>query len=206
MSTKKSQIDQKILDRIRSAYKLASDNELAEFLGVKQNTITTWRRRESFNLDIIIQKCVDLNLNWLFYGDKPIFRREPEDEKYGELTEFVAVDVFERIKKSYEYTSDKQVWEHLGISKKEFIKWRRENTIDWNIVNEKCPDIHPLYLMGKQKSPDMITRKEHQVEEEGGQHTAGKDISKRIKNLNIKVEDKVELLEMLLDIYEQKSK
>lgn len=60
-----------ILDRIKekegfSGY--GSEAELARFLGIRPQTLNTWRGRESLDFDKILQKCKDYDLNWLFTG------------------------------------------------------------------------------------------------------------------------------------------
>ncbi|MEP2445623.1 MAG: helix-turn-helix domain-containing protein [Balneola sp.] len=70
------QIDQKILQRVKEAYSLATDTALADFLGVQQSTVATWKRRDSYNLELIISKCNELNLNWLLYGELPMWKED----------------------------------------------------------------------------------------------------------------------------------
>jgi len=46
------------------------DVELADFLGIAQNTISAWKKRDSMNYDLLFSKCLPYNidLNWLIYG------------------------------------------------------------------------------------------------------------------------------------------
>ena len=57
-----------VLDRIKEAYKLKNNAELARFLGVKPNTISNWYARNSIDYDIIFSKCEGANLDWLING------------------------------------------------------------------------------------------------------------------------------------------
>lgn len=57
-----------VLDRIKEAYKLKSNAELARFLGVKPNTISNWYARNSIDYDIVFSKCEGTNLDWLING------------------------------------------------------------------------------------------------------------------------------------------
>ena len=66
MSVKKTKSS--ILDRIKEAYRLKNNAELARFLGVKPNTISNWYARNSIDYDIIFSKCDDLDLTWLING------------------------------------------------------------------------------------------------------------------------------------------
>jgi uncharacterized protein YcaQ len=68
-SREKSHSVDKILDRIKKAYNIATDAELAEFFNVKANTISAWRRRNSMNFELMFTKCADEDINWLIYGE-----------------------------------------------------------------------------------------------------------------------------------------
>lgn len=61
---------------MKKAYKLRSDTELAEFLGIPQPTLATQKSRNSLNIELIIEKCNDLNTNWLLNGEEPIWKKE----------------------------------------------------------------------------------------------------------------------------------
>ena len=87
MSSKTSHNANILLDRLKVAYNFKSDSQLSKFLGVKPNTISTWRERNSINFKLILAKCDDLNLNWLFTGEGPMFREEERNlqERIQEL-------------------------------------------------------------------------------------------------------------------------
>ena len=55
-----------ILGRIKKAFNLKRDLDLALFLGVDQSTISNWKSRGSLDYDLIISKCKKTDLNWLF--------------------------------------------------------------------------------------------------------------------------------------------
>lgn len=69
-----------ILDRIKEAYSLKSNAKLAAFLGIPPTTLSSWYSRNSFDLDLIYGKCVDIDLNWLLTGEGSMFRKESEKE------------------------------------------------------------------------------------------------------------------------------
>ena len=64
----------KILDRLRSALKLSSDAKMADYLGVKPSTISSWRSRDSLDYDLIFSKCVDMNANWVLFGEGEVYK------------------------------------------------------------------------------------------------------------------------------------
>lgn len=58
----------KILQRIKKAYHLETDAEVADFLDLKPSTLSMQKNRGRLNLERIIEKCSDLNKNWLLDG------------------------------------------------------------------------------------------------------------------------------------------
>lgn len=61
----------KILNRIKGWFDISTDAELADLLGVKQNTISSWRSRGSIPYKKIIAFCKkhDIDKNHFFEGD-----------------------------------------------------------------------------------------------------------------------------------------
>lgn len=70
-----------ILDKLSKAIGVNTDTELANVLGVKQNTVSSWRSRGSIDFALIISKCDDIDLNWLF-NERDINLDYPQTEKY----------------------------------------------------------------------------------------------------------------------------
>lgn len=58
-----------VFDRIKAAFELSSDVKLAEFLGMQTNTLSMQRKRGSADFGRIIERCISLDLNWLFKGE-----------------------------------------------------------------------------------------------------------------------------------------
>ncbi|RKE02345.1 LexA family transcriptional regulator [Marinifilum flexuosum] len=92
-----------IIERLKSAYQLDTDSVLAEFLGVKRNTISSWKSRNTINYDLIFAKCDDLNLNWLITGEGQPFKKN----SYKEPSE--SVDLVQDAKGAYHGISGKAV-------------------------------------------------------------------------------------------------
>lgn len=57
-----------ILNRIKSYYSLRSNVELAEFLEETPQNISNWYSRGTLNYQKVIEKCKDVDLNWIFRG------------------------------------------------------------------------------------------------------------------------------------------
>lgn len=57
-----------ILKEIKKYYNFKTDGEFADFLGIKQNTLSNWSTRNSIDYDRIISKCDEIDANWLITG------------------------------------------------------------------------------------------------------------------------------------------
>ncbi|WP_395974191.1 helix-turn-helix domain-containing protein [Chryseobacterium cucumeris] len=54
-----------ILNDIKNHLGIEKDSEFAEFLGIKRNTLSSWRTRNSIDYDLLIAKCDWINGDWL---------------------------------------------------------------------------------------------------------------------------------------------
>lgn len=57
-----------IIKEIKKHLNIEKDKDFADFLGVKQNTLSTWKSRNTLDYEKIISKCDFLNANWLITG------------------------------------------------------------------------------------------------------------------------------------------
>lgn len=58
-----------VLERIKKHYNLNSDKELSEYLQIKKSTLSNWRSRQTVNYELIVEKCLDMDLNVLLRGE-----------------------------------------------------------------------------------------------------------------------------------------
>ena len=66
-----------VIDRLKTALRLRTDIELAEYLCVKQNTISGWKSRDTLDYKKIIEICDTNNISfdWLFSGEGRMFTK-----------------------------------------------------------------------------------------------------------------------------------
>lgn len=62
-----------LINRIKEAYKLKTDTELARFLGVATTTLSSWKTRNNIDFERIFARCANINWNFLIYGIGPYF-------------------------------------------------------------------------------------------------------------------------------------
>ncbi len=76
-----SQKVNKIIDRLKKGLAIKTDSALAKHLGVKPNTISAWKSRDSINYDLIFAKCDDLRKDWLLTGEGEMFNSNAAEKK-----------------------------------------------------------------------------------------------------------------------------
>lgn len=81
-----------ILNKIKDEYQFKSDTAFAEFLGIKPQTLSSWYTRNSFDIDLIYSKCVNINTDFLLSGNGPVFKPAVKDVETDRMNE--AVNVF----------------------------------------------------------------------------------------------------------------
>ena len=74
MQEKNSQNAIKIIERLKKSLKITTDIELSEFLNIRPNTISTWKKRNSVDYDSIIAICelYELDLNVILLDKKEV--------------------------------------------------------------------------------------------------------------------------------------
>jgi len=70
MSIKKALDVVEIIKRTKQCLKIKTDSDLANLLNLKQNTISSWKRRQNIDLTAIITLCTPtgVSIDWLLYG------------------------------------------------------------------------------------------------------------------------------------------
>ena len=66
----------KIIREIKLYLGFKNDTELADFLGIKQNTLSTWKSRNTMDYDLVISKCDFIDANWLLTGEGEMLKSD----------------------------------------------------------------------------------------------------------------------------------
>lgn len=69
-----------ILNRIKLAYSLKNDAELARFLEIQRNTLSNWYSRNTIDYDKVFLKCESLNPEWLLTGQGEMLKSITPEE------------------------------------------------------------------------------------------------------------------------------
>lgn len=57
-----------MLNKLQEHYKLAKDVEFANLLGISSQVLSNWKKRGTFDAELIYTKCVEINPEWLLTG------------------------------------------------------------------------------------------------------------------------------------------
>lgn len=72
-----------IINQIKLYLNIKTDSEFAQFLGISQPTVSSWRKRNTLDHEIIIAKCKELNVEWLITGEGEMLNASKVDEISG---------------------------------------------------------------------------------------------------------------------------
>ena len=59
---------QDVLNRLKEAYNIQKDTELAALLGVSKSTLSNWSSRNTIDYDKVFSLCEHINIDWLLTG------------------------------------------------------------------------------------------------------------------------------------------
>jgi phage repressor protein C with HTH and peptisase S24 domain len=93
MSNNSSQEASAVLDRLKDAYELESDADLARMLEVAPNTVATWRNRGSVPFKRIVAQCDEVDLNWILRGSRTAMA-QMQEEDYS-VSEVVHIPIYD---------------------------------------------------------------------------------------------------------------
>lgn len=93
-----------IINQIKLHLKINTDSEFAKFIGVSQPTISSWRKRNTFDHELIIAKCKDFNIEWLITGEGEMLNGNSENN-----TEFISENDLSVLEQEYGFFPDIEV-------------------------------------------------------------------------------------------------
>lgn len=65
-----------ILNKIKQHYGYQKNVDFAVFLGISPQSLSNWYKRETFDVDVLFTKCVDINPEWLLTGNGPMLKAD----------------------------------------------------------------------------------------------------------------------------------
>ena len=65
-----------ILSKIKSHYNFEKDADFARFLEIKPQTLSSWYSRNTFDIELLYSKCVEINPEWLLTGEGEMLKSD----------------------------------------------------------------------------------------------------------------------------------
>lgn len=92
-----------ILDKLKQHYGFDTDSAFSEFLEIKPQTMRSWRTRNTFDIELLYAKCVNIDGNFLLSGLEPIEKQKVVERLHNNnVTKSVTNNVTnEKYKNSY---------------------------------------------------------------------------------------------------------
>ena len=69
-----------IINKIKIHLGIKKDIDFAVYLGIKPNVLSNWRSRNTYDIEIISQKCEFINRDWLLTGNGKMLKTGDENE------------------------------------------------------------------------------------------------------------------------------
>lgn len=73
-----------MLDRIKDYYSFQTDVVFAKFLGITPQALSNWKNRNSFDAELLYNKCPELNPSWLLCGKEPMISDKLQEFQVNE--------------------------------------------------------------------------------------------------------------------------
>ncbi len=123
-----------ILNKIKKHLGFDSDKDFANFLGIKQNTLSTWKSRNKIDYDLIIAKCEKINANWLITGKGSMITGE-EELNLGSVLNWLLENHAELLNtKEYNEFMDMVIKERELLNQKGEFKARMTKLLNSNLI------------------------------------------------------------------------
>lgn len=70
-----------VISELKTYLGITKDSDLANYLGIKQNTLANWKARNTLDVELIVSKCEFLNPTWLLTGEGSMLKSENSNQK-----------------------------------------------------------------------------------------------------------------------------
>ncbi len=90
-----------MLNEIKSHYNIDGDSEFARFLGIKPQVLHNWKKRGTFDIDVIYTKCLNISAEWLITGQGEMFKNQQVEKKNDASEELEWKKKYENLQEKY---------------------------------------------------------------------------------------------------------
>lgn len=110
-----------ILNELKAYYGFSSDSDFADFLGIKRQTLSSWHSRNTFDIELLYAKCVNVDGNFLLTGQGYIEKPKVKD-----------MSQFENVTKTVTFSNETKNKENVTV-----------------LLNSKIPSVVTVDSTGK---------------------------------------------------------
>jgi phage repressor protein C with HTH and peptisase S24 domain len=94
-----------ILNELKAHYGFSSDTDFAEFLGISRQTLSSWYARNTFNIELLYAKCVNVDGNFLLTGKGKVVKPNVKD-----------MSQFENVTKTVTFSEETKNTKNVSLS------------------------------------------------------------------------------------------
>ena len=76
---------EEIIERLKQELNIEKDKSLAEYLGLSQQAIGSWKTRGAVNIDVIVERCPGIDLNYILRGERTAAASTVDGKLFTEL-------------------------------------------------------------------------------------------------------------------------
>lgn len=74
-----------ILNNLQELYGYEKDSEFAKYLGISSQTLSNWKSRNTFDIELLYTKCENINPEYLFTGNGSVFKKKYPDNENSSI-------------------------------------------------------------------------------------------------------------------------
>lgn len=145
----------KIIENLKEKLGLKKDKELCEFFGIKQNTLSTWKKRNTLDYKKIIQLCFENNIDLesIFYRKKPVQVPINKATFFGQIVKLSKVRLKGSNRNITLFKTFVNGGEHHRVVLTQRLVWNKmKSGSDYIIIVKKPePQIYKCYFTGYHK-------------------------------------------------------
>lgn len=67
-----------MLNQIKTRYNIESDSDFARFLDITPQTLHNWKKRKTFDIQLVYTKCLNISAEWLITGEGEMLKNDSE--------------------------------------------------------------------------------------------------------------------------------
>lgn len=111
-----------ILNELKKFYNFKKELDFANFLEIKPQTLSSWYKRNTFDIELIFAKCKEINADWLFTGKGEMLRIETGKMKSEEIdidSKKILLDMNEKVDFIYKHIA-------IDVARKELESLQEE--------------------------------------------------------------------------------